>query len=254
MNLTILDHLFGLLLVVFLPPIGAWQFRRLKARVAAGEPDARVGQYRVIVAEQVLLTGAVLSLWLGLGRPWGLLAPSVPGAWGWLEAVGWAAAALAVVLLVVQVVALARDEEALAAARRQIEPLAAFLPHTGRELRNFRLVSLAAGIGEEIIYRGFALAWLAAVSSSVAGLDPGGALAVAAVGSSLIFGVAHAYQGPAGIVKTGVIGLILAGLALATGGLLAPMLVHAVVDLTSGQVAYLALADDGRRDPEPAAP
>jgi membrane protease YdiL (CAAX protease family) len=252
MNLTLLDHLLGLCLTLALPLVGAWQFRRLKARLAAGEPDARVRQYRLAVAEGVLLTGAVLSLWVGLGRPWELLAPTVPGAWGWLEAAGWAVAGLAVVLLVVQIVVIARDEEALDEARGHIDPLAAFLPHTRRELGVFRVLSLAAGIGEEVVFRGFAMAWLAAVSSSVAGLGPGGALAVAAVASSLIFGLAHAYQGPGGIVKTGAIGLVLAGLALATGGLLAPMLVHTVVDLTSGQLAYLALADQAGSEPEPA--
>ena len=65
-----------------------------------------------------------------------------------------------------------------------------------------------------------------------------------------LFGLAHAYQGPGGIVKTGGIGLVLAGLAIATGGLLAPMLVHAAVDLSSGQVAYLVLGEGDGREPE----
>jgi membrane protease YdiL (CAAX protease family) len=56
-----------------------------------------------------------------------------------------------------------------------------------------------------------------------------------------MFGLGHAYQGAAGIVKTGIVGLLMAGAYVGTGSLLAPMLLHVVIDLTSGMVAYLAL-------------
>lgn len=251
MNLTILDHLFGLLLALALPLLGAWQFRRLEARLAAGEADVRIGQYRAVVVEEVLATGAVLALWLTLDRPWELLAPAAPVSWSWLGAAGWAATAVLGGLLLVQAVALGRDEGALAPARRQMEPMAAFLPHTRRELRGFRVLSVTAGVGEEVVFRGFSMAWLAALASSVAGLGPGAALGTAMLGSSVLFGLAHAYQGTAGIVKTGAVGLILAAVAVATGGLLAPVLLHVVVDLTSGQVAYLAFGTDDRNDRQP---
>ena len=63
----------------------------------------------------------------------------------------------------------------------------------------------------------------------------------AVLASTLMFGLGHAYQGAAGIVRTGIVGLLCAGAYVATGNLLAPMLLHVVIDATSGMVAYLAL-------------
>jgi membrane protease YdiL (CAAX protease family) len=246
---TILDHLFALLLVLSLPLLGAWQLRRLRARLAAGEPDVRVRQYRTVIVEEILLAGAVAALWVAYDRPWSALAPATPTGWpDWVRWAGWGAAAGICLLLVAQAAALVRNPEGLAAARRQLERVADFLPHTRRELGVFQILSLAAGVGEEIVFRGFAMPWLAAVAAG-AGLGGGAALWAAAIGSSVMFGLAHSYQGAAGAVRTGAVGLGLAGLAVATGGLLAPMLVHSVVDLTSGRIAWLALRGPVAADP-----
>jgi membrane protease YdiL (CAAX protease family) len=47
--------------------------------------------------------------------------------------------------------------------------------------------------------------------------------------------------GAAGIVKTGLMGLLFAGIYAATGNLLAAMLLHTVVDAASGVVGYMAV-------------
>ena len=63
----------------------------------------------------------------------------------------------------------------------------------------------------------------------------------AMVVGAVAFGIAHAYQGPIGILKTGVVGLIMGTLYLLSGSIWGPMLVHAVVDITSGRIAHCAL-------------
>lgn len=76
-------------------------------------------------------------------------------------------------------------------------------------------VSLAAGLGEELFFRG----WLQAV--------------IGWVPAALAFGVAHiagARMLAFGVWATGM-GLVLGGLALATGGLLAPVTAHACYDM-----------------------
>lgn len=45
------------------------------------------------------------------------------------------------------------------------------------------------------------------------------------------FGLAHAYQGPAGVLTTGVLGGVLAAVYLQSGSLLLPMALHTVIDL-----------------------
>lgn len=86
------------------------------------------------------------------------------------------------------------------------------------------VIALAAGIGEELLFRGV-------VQSGLAGIaGPGIALVIA----SLLFGVAHALT-PAYFVLATVIGFYLGGLYSATGNLLVPVLVHFLYD-------WLALA------------
>jgi membrane protease YdiL (CAAX protease family) len=100
----------------------------------------------------------------------------------------------------------------------------ALLPRTTGERRLFTLVGVTAGVCEEWLYRGF---FLAVVSALAGGLPAGVLVAVAAVA----FGLAHAYQGVAGVVTTGVLGGVMAAVYLQTGSLLLPVLLHVVIDL-----------------------
>lgn len=77
-------------------------------------------------------------------------------------------------------------------------------------------------VAEELLFRG------ALVGAATVGL---GVPAWAAVGgSSLLFGAAHSVQGPGGIAVTGVLGVALAGVFLATGSLVAVVVAHYVVN------------------------
>ena len=58
---------------------------------------------------------------------------------------------------------------------------------------------MTAGVCEELVYRGFMIAYFSAAL--------GVSFWVAAVLSSVAFGIAHFYQGPAGILRTGLVGM-----------------------------------------------
>jgi membrane protease YdiL (CAAX protease family) len=100
----------------------------------------------------------------------------------------------------------------------------ALLPRTAGERRLFTAVGVTAGVCEEWLYRGFFLAVVAALAGGL----PTGVLVVIA---ALTFGLAHAYQGRAGVLTTGVLGGVMAALYLQTGSLLLPVLLHAAIDL-----------------------
>jgi uncharacterized protein len=100
----------------------------------------------------------------------------------------------------------------------------ALLPRTAGERRLFTAVGVTAGVCEEWLYRGF---FLAVVSALAGGLPTGLLVVIAAVA----FGLAHAYQGPAGVLTTGLLGGVMAALYLQTGSLLLPILLHAAIDL-----------------------
>jgi membrane protease YdiL (CAAX protease family) len=100
----------------------------------------------------------------------------------------------------------------------------AVLPRTAGERRLFTVVGVTAGVCEEWLYRGFFLAVVAAMAGGL----PQGVLVVVA---GVAFGLAHAYQGVAGVLTTGVLGGVMAALYLSTGSLLLPVLLHAAIDL-----------------------
>lgn len=101
-------------------------------------------------------------------------------------------------------------------------------PSNPRQLLYFVGLSITAGVTEELLYRGF-LIW-----SLTAYMD----LFMAAVLASILFGLAHAYQGGSGIVKTGGVGLVMAILYVGSGTILLPMILHAFVDVHNGFLAY----------------
>jgi uncharacterized protein len=101
----------------------------------------------------------------------------------------------------------------------------AMLPRTSTEGRYAVAVSVTAGICEELIYRGFLIAF----GVGVLGLHPYVAGGVAVV----LFGVAHLYQGAAGMLRVSVFGVAMTGLYLSTGSLLLPIVVHALGDIVS---------------------
>jgi len=81
------------------------------------------------------------------------------------------------------------------------------------------LVSLLAGVGEELLFRGVIQGGLDGV------IGEGSALVV----SSVVFGAMHAVSRPYFII-TALMGLYLGWLYLATGNLLIPILVHFIYD------------------------
>ena len=97
------------------------------------------------------------------------------------------------------------------------------LPIGQQQRRWWAVLSLTAGICEELIFRGFVL--------TVLRIDLHQGMILALLASSLAFGWAHLYQGISGILKAGMMGLLLAIAAFATGGLLLPIVLHSLIDL-----------------------
>lgn len=96
-----------------------------------------------------------------------------------------------------------------------------------------------AAFGEEIGYRG----WLFGRAADVLARSPL-AYAFAAVVSSVLFGYGHFYKGPAGIVDSGVAGLVLAGAyLLARRNLWAPVLAHGLIDTVGVVALFFGWAD-----------
>jgi len=101
------------------------------------------------------------------------------------------------------------------------------LPRTLPEKVVFAFLSLAAGMGEEIPYRGFAIPLLASLTGSEW---------TAALLSSLAFGMLHGYQGWLGVARTAAMGFLLSASFILSGSLWPAILAHALLDVVSGLV------------------
>lgn len=113
------------------------------------------------------------------------------------------------------------------ARAQQVEALRAvdfFLPRGGVERRWFAALSITVGVCEEIIFRGFLIAYMLA-------LPFGLGIVGASIAAALIFGIDHGYQGWRGILGTATLALVFTMIFFATGSLLVPMIVHALLDL-----------------------
>jgi len=84
-----------------------------------------------------------------------------------------------------------------------------------------------AAVGEELVWRGYAFNRAADLFGRT---TPGWTLSLVAV--SVVFGLAHSYQGLTGVVENTLDGLLLGGLYLASGrNLIVPVLAHGMSDM-----------------------
>jgi membrane protease YdiL (CAAX protease family) len=111
-------------------------------------------------------------------------------------------------------------------ARKFLEELAQrILPQSRVELLPYLGLAVTAGLCEEFLYRGFAMAALIRAGLPVWGV---------VLSSSILFALAHLYQGRGGIVSTLVIGTVFGTARILYDGLVPVMLWHFAVDAVAG--------------------
>jgi membrane protease YdiL (CAAX protease family) len=229
---TVIDHLLAVVLVLVFPPLTAWDMPRLARRLAAYPLNARTNAYFWNMAILWGLTTGLIAGWWLAGRPvrdLGLQLPASVAGWWWTLLMSGAV----IGFIVQQAYSFATSPDAQAQVREKLEShpaLGTVLPSTPREARVFSGAAVTAGICEEVLYRGYLLWYFQS-------LVPGGVAIAAAI---LVFGVAHAYQGVRGIFATGLAGAFAMAVYLLTGSLLAPILLHAALDLVNGLTIYRA--------------
>jgi len=237
--MTLLDHLFVVVVLGLVFPVyGWWAYRLFLQRLKREGGAALVREYRYTLVWLLGLGLAAMALWQIAGRDWAAMGFAAPGSSG--IATGIAAGAFAGLALRPLIVAF--SAKAAAGMRRQFGELEAFLPRTGQQLRWGLLVSVFAGLFEEIAYRGYLMAYFGTW------LDQWGALAA----SSLLFGLAHAYQGKWGVPVTALLGALFGWVYIETGSLLLPILLHIAVDVSAMVTAWIVLhtrAEAGSAEP-----
>ena len=153
-----------------------------------------------------------------------LLAELQGGSWvSGIRSALWIPAVIAVIVIVLTwlgIRAARHDDDGIAA----VGDIGALLPRNRQELRLGALLSINAGIVEELAFR-------LAIPALVFGAS-GSAIAAVAV-SALLFGALHLYQGAAGIIGTTIVGIAMMALYVVSGSIVAPIVLHVLIDLRS---------------------
>jgi membrane protease YdiL (CAAX protease family) len=98
-------------------------------------------------------------------------------------------------------------------------------PQSTVELLPFFALAITAGLCEEFLYRGFVMAVLAHIGFPVWG---------AVLVSSVMFGLAHLYQGRSGLVGTLLVGTVLGIARIAYDSLVPVIFWHSALDMVAG--------------------
>lgn len=212
----------------------AYLTTKFKKQIVDGVPTARRHAYRWEALAQQVTSAIVIVLWISTGRSWATL--GVVPSRGWRLVVGMGIVALVALFVARQLARVRRlSESRRAALRNRLTDVASFLPRTLAERRWFAILSVTAGVCEELLYRGY-LTWLVA---SYVGL-PGAVVIV-----MIVFGMAHAYQGGRGFLNAAAFSLAMSSIVVLTGWLIPAMIVHALIDLNSGEIGFQVLSDRG---------
>ncbi len=215
---ALLTHLLAVYAILVSPWLGLFWYRKAQKRIQAGDPRARIRLYREVITEQTMTASLVCGLCLFGGIPGKSLGIYAPRSW----IVTAALAAVVVALFLRSAIKLRPKAQKVRA--KLGGHLAALLPDSLEEQRWFVVLSVGAGISEELVFRGFLFYYLSLYIPHVNNLEK-------VLLTSLFFGMAHRYQGWPAVAKTGLASVVLAGLYLLTGSLLLPMVVHAMNDM-----------------------
>ncbi len=144
----------------------------------------------------------------------------------------------ATILAILQWLNLRRMGRLPAAERGLLQSLAErIFPQSRVEMLPYVALAVTAGLCEEFLYRGFALAAIVRAGSPVW---------AAVVISSILFGLAHIYQGRAGSMGTALLGALFGTARIVYHSLVPVVLWHSAVDLVAGVVGprYLTQSSD----------
>jgi membrane protease YdiL (CAAX protease family) len=104
-------------------------------------------------------------------------------------------------------------------------PLPSFLQSSGVSQTILAVILvIVVAIAEETIFRGYLILRFKSLTNSAA---------LAAILSAVVFAIGHGYEGSAGVITVGTLGLVFALVYLWRGSLIAPMVMHFLQDFIS---------------------
>lgn len=125
--------------------------------------------------------------------------------------------------------------------RREFSKLG-FMPATASQFLHFIFLAVAAGVGEEIVYRGFMISYLTDLLG-----DTGWVVAGALLIPAVAFGLGHVYQGWKPVLKIIAMAVLFGYFYFRTNTLWPLMLLHTAIDVLGGLLSWYLLGREGAR-------
>ena len=236
------DHLLVLLYGCVLPFVSGVKSAEAMEGVVLAQRDKR----RFYLANGLFLLASAIPVavsWALHGRPFEEM--GFRGIWlkdAYLP-VFWA---LTSVLLLLYAVDLAWNLRAVRrdpAAAREFEEKVPFLPGSVADLPAYLFMCLSAAFSEELIYRGFMVAYFRPELNGREGLPY-----LAVLAPAVLFSLAHLYQGWQAVGKILLLSVLLACIFLVSGSLWPVILIHLLIDVASGVASMAMMKRMGNRD------
>nr|WP_070961116.1 CPBP family intramembrane glutamic endopeptidase [Hyphomonas sp. Mor2] len=230
-SFSLVDIVMLAVIVIGLPLETLINLKRTRQELASGAPGVRVKHYTSTILLLWAVALPIIVLWAASGRDWAGLGFHIET--GLMPLGGWLLAALMTAYFVYQFCLVSASEKIRQQFRDGLakDPvMSGFLPQSPEERHLFSLLSVTAGITEEIIFRAY-LIWAFSLFLP---------LWAAALASLAVFTMLHLYQGfknlPAVFAMGGLVTLIF----VLSGSIWPAIAVHIFVDILNGRTVYKA--------------
>lgn len=231
--MELLDHIAFVLIFSIGTIYSLFDNPRFIRKLALIETDpgvSRTGIYLKLIAWLWILSAIVFMLWITQDYDYSELGFTLEIKWNL-----WSAILLLFVPLISFCLSCYKaisDPSQRLIIRNQLKATKTdqLIPRNRKEFYYWLFISLSAA-SEEIVYRGFMLWYLSAFMN----------VFLVGVISCLLFALLHTYQGMAGVVLTGITGVVLFWIYISSGSLWLPIILHVMVNIFSGSLGYISL-------------
>lgn len=230
-DMTLLDHVLAIIICI-LAPVMAYSSRSVVIEDMELEEDEKIRLYHSNALLLFVFALIVVTIWRLPGRTLPALGFDWP-VWSPLLGMLLLSVVLFYALDLFFQYGLRRWREK---TLREKHSTLTFIPANSKELFHFVFLALAAGIGEEIIFRGYLIHYLIYWTGHTYS-----GIVTACFFASFLFAFLHGYQGYKSMVKIFVLALLFAAIFVLSQSLVLVMIIHTLIDLTSGWLGIYVL-------------
>ncbi|MFM2394195.1 MAG: hypothetical protein RLZZ546_2177 [Bacteroidota bacterium] len=229
MNVNWFDHFFFTIIGIILPLMGLLTSRSTDVEEVTDEMSGQIlppKKHIYYTNGLLLVIGAmiVLTLWNINYRPFSTLGINYP-------IMDKMVVGLSILISIIYLADTLFNYYNSSKVKKQIEELINVMPTTWKDYKHFIFLALAAGICEEIIFRGFLINYI----KELMGGSPYSNY-MALIIPSVIFSISHIYQGWLAVIKIFFLSLLFGAIFILSKSLLIVIIIHVLVDLISGAV------------------